>query len=66
MMSPPWLSDGARQKWPKPISYRVAADWKLAIWPPSSEECWLARTTIASAFQRMIELMRRSISRSPG
>jgi hypothetical protein len=28
--------------------------------------CLLARTTIASAFQRMIELMRRSISRSPG
>ena len=36
------------------------------MWPPSSEECLLARTTIAIAFQRMIERSRRSTSRSPG
>ena len=31
-------ADGACQKWLKPTSYRVAADAKLAIWPPSSED----------------------------
>ena len=35
-------------------AYRsVAAEAKLAMWPPSSEFSRLARTTIASAFQRM-------------
>ena len=36
------------------------------MWPPSSEEYLLARTTIAIAFQRMIERRRRSIAGSPG
>ena len=36
------------------------------MWPPSSPYAWLARTTIASAFQRMIAVMRSSIARSPG
>jgi hypothetical protein len=29
------VSVGACQKWLKPMSYSVAADWKLAMWPPS-------------------------------
>jgi hypothetical protein len=37
-----------------------AADAKLAMWPPSSPGLRLARTTIAIAFQRMIERMRHS------
>ena len=36
------------------------------MWPPSSEESWLARITIAIAFQRMIERNRRSTAGSPG
>ncbi len=36
------------------------------MWPPSSEDSLFARTTIAIAFQRMIERSRRSISGSPG
>ena len=31
------------------------------MWPPSSEDSLLARTTIAIAFQRMIDRSRRSI-----
>ena len=57
---------GACQKWLKPTSYSVASDWKLAMWPPSSDDSLLARTTIAIAFQRMIERSRRSIAGSPG
>ena len=59
--------DGARKKWLKPTSYSVA-DGRVArdVAAELAEACWLARTTIASAFQRMIELMRRSIARSPG
>jgi len=44
---------------------RVAADWKLAMCPPSSDESLLARRMIAIAFQRMIERSRCSIARSP-
>jgi hypothetical protein len=44
----------------------VAADWKLAMWPPSSEESLLARRMIATAFQRMIERSWCSMARSPG
>ena len=36
------------------------------MWPPSSEDSLLARTTIAIAFQRMIERSRRSSAGSPG
>src|SRR5437588_8516074 len=36
------------------------------MWPPSSEDCLLARTTIAIAFQRTIERRRRSSAGSPG
>ena len=34
--------------------------------PPSSEDSLFARSTIATAFQRMAERMRCSIARSPG
>ncbi len=34
--------------------------------PPSSAAAWLARTTIASAFQRTIAMSRFSMSRLPG
>jgi hypothetical protein len=50
----------------KPVSYRVAADWKLAMWPPSSDESLLLRRMIAMAFQRIAERMRCSIALSPG
>jgi hypothetical protein len=43
------------------MSYSVAADWKLAMWPPSSELSLFARRMIASAFQRMIERKRCSM-----
>ena len=43
-----------------------AADWKLAMCPPSSELSLLARRTIASAFQRIRERSLCSIARSPG
>jgi hypothetical protein len=36
------------------------------MWPPRSPGLRLARTTIAIAFQRMIERMRHSIAASPG
>src|SRR5688572_7460414 len=64
--SPGWVSDGARQKWLKPTSYRVAALAKLAMWPPRSPGLRLARTTVAIAFQRMIERSRDSMAASPG
>ena len=64
--SPPWPSDGACQKWLKPTSYSVAADWKLAMCPPSSEDSLLARSTIAIAFHRIIDRIVCSISWSPG
>ena len=35
-----------------PGQEKVAAEAKLAMWPPSSEETLLARTTMAIAFQR--------------
>ena len=56
--SPPRPSDAARKKCWKPTSYRVAADWKLAIWPPSSEDSAFARSTMARAFHRISDLMR--------
>jgi hypothetical protein len=44
----------------------VALEAKVEMWPPMPA-CWrLARTTMAMAFQRMMLLMRRSISRLPG
>ncbi|CFN74731.1 Uncharacterised protein [Bordetella pertussis] len=36
------------------------------MWPPSSPWAWLARTTMASAFQRLMEAMRSSSDRLPG
>ncbi len=36
------------------------------MWPPRSPGRLLARTTMASAFQRISERMRRSMNRSPG
>jgi hypothetical protein len=50
----------------KPTSKRSAAEAKLAMWPPSSACARLARTTMASAFQRMIEARRCSMVKSPG
>jgi hypothetical protein len=50
----------------KPVSYRVADDWKLAMCPPSSDDSLLARSTMASAFQRLRERMACSVARSPG
>src|SRR5208282_3255997 len=44
----------------------AGAEEMLAMWPPSSPEALLARMTIASAFQRMIAVIRSSISISPG
>jgi len=41
-------------------------DAKLAMWPPSSELSRFAWTTMAMAFQRMIERMRCSRAWSPG
>ncbi|MNN24233.1 hypothetical protein D3C81_1376590 [compost metagenome] len=38
----------------------------MEMWPPRSGSCWLARITMASAFQRTSERMRRSMNRSPG
>ena len=64
--SPPWFSDGACQKWLKPVSYKVAADWKLAMCPPSSEDSLLARSTVATAFHRMIDRIVCSTAPSPG
>ncbi len=34
--------------------------------PPSDESRWFARMTVANAFQRTSERMRRSMNRSPG
>ena len=48
------------------MSYSVAADWKLAMCPPSSEDSLLARSTIATAFHRIIDRIRCSIAPSPG
>ena len=36
------------------------------MWPPTPPARLLARTTIAIAFQRTIDLIRRSSSRLPG
>jgi hypothetical protein len=41
----------------KPTSYSVAAEAKLAMWPPRSPGLRLARTTMAIAFQRISERM---------
>ncbi len=48
------------------MSYRVALEAKLEMCPPKSESFRLVRTTMARAFQRTIERMRRSMNRSPG
>ena len=42
------------------------AEEKLEIWPPRPSSLSLARITMASAFQRISERMRRSMNRSPG
>ena len=64
--SPPRESEAPRKKCWKPTSYRVAADWKLAMCPPSSEDSALARSTMASAFHRIIDRMRWSMASSRG
>ena len=65
MMSPCGCSVRPRKKWLKPISYRVAAEAKVAMWPPTLVFL-LARRTMAMAFQRTSDLILRSSSRSPG
>ena len=65
-MSPPPGAAGPRRKWFWATSIKVAPDANEEMWPPMLSEVRLARTTIAMAFQRMIDLMRRSISRRPG
>src|SRR5215510_7354150 len=45
------------------MSYRSAEDWKLAMWPPSSEDSLFARRMIATAFQRIAERILCSSSR---
>ena len=67
----PWMNSRSppeppRKKCSKPTSYRVAADWKLAMWPPSSEDSALARSTMASAFHRTSDRMRWSMASSRG
>src|SRR5260221_5237773 len=47
------------------MSYSSADDWKLAIWPPSSEDSLFARRIIATAFHRIAERILCSISRLP-
>ncbi len=64
--SPGCWSLGARQKWLKPTSYSVALEANEAMWPPRSPGLRLARTTVAMAFQRMIERIFHSSAESPG
>src|SRR5580698_8735129 len=64
--SPPRPSEAPRKKCSNPTSYRVAADWKLAMWPPSSEDSAFARSTMASAFHRTSDRIRWSIASSRG
>src|SRR6201982_432965 len=64
--SPPWDFEAPRKKCWKPTSYRVAADWKLAMCPPSSEDSALARSTMARAFHRIIDRIRWSMASSRG
>ena len=45
---------------------QVAADAKLAIWPPRPGTRLLARTTMAMAFQRITLRIRHSMSARPG
>ena len=49
-----------------PTSYKVALEEKLEMCPPSPSSLSFARITIAIAFQRINERIRRSINRSPG
>ncbi|MNF43135.1 hypothetical protein D3C84_242080 [compost metagenome] len=48
------------------MSYRVALEAKVEMWPPRSGSFLFARITVARAFQRISERMRRSMNRSPG
>ncbi|CAI8437263.1 MAG: Uncharacterised protein [Halieaceae bacterium] len=49
-----------------PTSYSVALDEKLEMCPPKPSSLSLARITMAIAFHRTRERMRRSMNRSPG
>jgi len=50
----------------KPTSYRLAELAYVERWPPIPGELLLARSTIATAFQRTRRRIRRSIASSPG
>ena len=49
-----------------PTSYSVALELKLEMCPPRPSSLSLARITIANAFQRVSDRIRRSINKSPG
>ena len=53
-------------KWFRATSTSVADEANVEMWPPMLLSSRLARTTMAIAFQRMMLLIRRSISRLPG
>jgi len=50
----------------KPTSYSDADEANVARCPPIPSDTWLARVTIAAAFQRMNARIRRSMYSSPG
>ena len=62
----PAPSSRPRKKWLKPTSYRLAALAYVDRWPPMPSYFVFARSTMASAFQRIMRRMRSSIASSPG
>ena len=48
------------------MSYNVAEEEKVAIWPPKSSDDLFALNTITKAFHLMRDLILRSMKRSPG
>ena len=64
-MSPGKSSVRPRKKWLKATSYRVAEEANEEMCPPTLV-VEFAFTTMAMAFHRMMLLIRRSMSRSPG
>ena len=56
---------GAFEKMVKPYSYNVAADAYVEMCPPMPGLFVFADTTIAIAFQRIIDLIFLSVSLSP-
>ena len=48
------------------MSYNVAEEEKVAMWPPKSSDALFALNTITKAFHLMRDLILRSMNRSPG